>query len=186
MRGREITFTTIYNLKAMHHVIPYELTHGSEEKFNYLLGQEYSRTLKRNMAVSYRLCRIKRPSYDLSSGTLEAPVRDNLEKSKKNSPQYAINEDAETCVRLSEKGQQSFKSIYFGRPVPKRSEKQKDGSSLHYFKSSLDQLYRYFVRFNAGEAEVLYPEQLRERLRRFYVNALKVYRKHSAAEKDGY
>lgn len=182
--GREVSFTTIYNPKVIHHVIPYELTHGSEERFNYLLGQEYNKTLKRNIAVSFRLCRINRPSYYLSSGTLEESTREYLEKTKKSSPQYAINEDTETCVRLSENGQQSFKSIYFGRPAPKRREKEKDGSMLYYFQSSLDQLYRYFVRFNAGEAEVLYPEQLRERLRRFYESALKVYRKSPATEKN--
>lgn len=183
LQGRVISFTTIYNPKAIHHVLPYELTHGSEERFNYLLGQEYSKTLHKNLAVAYRLCRINRPSFSLSTGTLEEPVRRYLEKSKKGSPQYAINEDLETCVRLNEAGQQSYKMMYFGRPIPQRLEKEEDGSMLYYFQSSQDQLFRYFVRFNASEAEVLYPEQLRDRLRIFYENALIIYQKNPTKEK---
>ncbi len=56
---------------------------------------------------------------------------------------------------------------------------------LYYFQSSLDQLFRYSMRFNAGEAEVLYPEQLRKKLRRFYENALKVYNRRSPAAEKG-
>ena len=152
------------------------MTHGFEERFNYLLGQEYNEKLKRNTAVSFRLCRINRPSYCISSGELEESVAQNLEKTKRRSPQYAINEDTETCVRLSERGQQSFRAIYFGRPAVSRKEKAEDGSMLYFFQSSVDQVYRYFMRFNAGEAEVLYPEDLRDRLRKFYEDALKVYK----------
>ncbi len=87
-----------------------------------------------------------------------------------------------SCVRLSEFGQQLFKMIYFGRPAVIRREKEKDGNMLYYFHSSVYQLFRYFVRFNATEAEVLYPEHLRERLRRFYESALTVYTKKPAEE----
>ncbi|MBR1710996.1 MAG: WYL domain-containing protein [Clostridia bacterium] len=174
--GRELSFSTTTNPQMIHHVIPYELTHGSEERFNYLLGQEYVEAFKQNMAVSYRLCRINRPSYGLSSGTLDEAIKQKLEKTKKCSPQYAINDETETCVRLSEKGQQSFQMIYFGRPTVSRKEKAEDGSMLYYFQSSTDQVYRYFIRFNAGEAEVLYPEQLRDNLRKFYEAAFRVYK----------
>ncbi len=182
--GREISFTTIYNPKVIHHVIPYDLTHGSEERFNYLLGQEYNETLKKDMAVSYRLCRINRPSFSITSGTINAPIRKYLDITKRNSPQYPINEDTESCVRLSEVGQQRFKMIYFGRPAVIRREKEEDGNMLYYFQSSVYQLYRYFVRFSAAEAEVLYPENLRERLRRFYEGALEVYNQKPAGKQD--
>ena len=66
--------------------------------------------------------------------------------------------------------------IYFGRPTVSRKEKAEDGSMLYYFQSSTDQVYRYFIRFNAGEAEVLYPEQLRDNLRKFYEAAFRVYK----------
>lgn len=180
--GREISFTTIYNPKVIHHVIPYDLTHGSEERFNYLLGQENNENLKKKMAVSYRLCRINRPTCSITSGTIDEPIRRYLDLTKRNSPQYPINEDTESCVRLSEFGQQLFKMIYFGRPAVIRREKEKDGDMLYYFQSPVYQLFRYFVRFNAAEAEVLYPEHLRERLRRFYESALTVYTQKPAEE----
>ena len=54
-----------------------------------------------------------------------------------------------------------------------------DGSALYYFRSSTEQLFRYFLRFTAGEAEVLYPDQLRNNLKVFHENALRMYRKAS-------
>ena len=176
---REISFTTVFNPGLIHHVIPYELTHGPEERFNYLLGQEYNEKLKRTKAVSYRLCRIQTPSFCLSSGSIDDEVARHLEQTKKYGPAYAINEDTETCVRLSERGQQNFRVIYFGRPIVNRKEKMEDGSALYYFRSSTEQLFRYFLRFTAGEAEVLYPDQLRNNLKVFHENALRMYRKAS-------
>ena len=117
---REISFTTVFNPGLIHHVIPYELTHGPEERFNYLLGQEYNKKLQRTKAVSYRLCRIQTPSFCLSSGSIDDEVARHLEQTKKYGPAYAINEDTETCVRLSERGQQNFRVIYFGRPIVDR------------------------------------------------------------------
>ncbi len=177
--GRAVSFTTPYNPKSVHHVMPWALVYGPEERFNYLLCQEYSKTHGRNMAVSYRLSRISRPSPDLSASPLEERIRQYLEQARTSSPQYALNEETETCVRLSERGQLNFRMIYFGRPVPVKIEKAADGSALYYFRASGDQLYRYFVRFQAAEAEVLYPGGLRKRLRRFYKSALKVYGKAS-------
>lgn len=182
--NREISFSTVANPGTIHHVIPYELTHGSEERFNYLLGQEFNKKLKQNQAVSYRLCRIQSPSFCLSSGILEDTVMTHLEQTKKYGPSYAINDDSETCVYLSERGQQSFRAIYFGRPIVDRKEKKEDGSALYYFHSSTDQLYRYFVRFNAGEAEVLFPEQLRNNLKAFHENSMRVYKKNTPPKPD--
>ena len=176
---REISFTTTINPQIVRHVIPYKLVYGTEERFNYLLGQEYNAHLKKNVAISFRLCRINRPAFSLSSGVLEDSVRKYLDLTGKNGPQYAMNEEIETCVRLSEKGEQSFRMIYFGRPIVSRKEKEKDGSMLYYFYSSTDQLFRYFLRFNPGEAEILYPEKLRIKLRKFYESALSLYKKHN-------
>ncbi len=173
---REISFTTAFNPGQIHHVIPYELTYGPEERFNYLLGQEYNERYKRNKAVSYRLCRIQTPSFSFSSGVIEEEVVKHLKQTKKYSPAYAINEDAETCVRLSERGQQNFRVIYFGRPIVDRKEKLGDGSALYYFHSSIEQIFRYFLRFTAGEAEVLYPDRLRNNLKIFHENALRIYK----------
>ena len=171
----EITFATPNNPGLIHHVIPYELAAGPEETFNYLLCQEYSEYHQRNEAKSYRLCRINRPGYYYTSGTLEGTVVDNLEKMKRVAPQYAINEDAESCVRMTAAGQRSFRMIYTGRPSPDRIEAENDDAALYYFRCSKEQVYRYLLRFNAGEAIVLYPEDLRMRIHDYYREAINVY-----------
>ena len=176
-KRKEITFHLFINPGLVHHVIPYEIVYGREEMFNYLLCQEYNEYLHKTEARSYRLCRIRRPAYSYPSGTLDRETIHWLETMKEYGPQYAINEDTETCVRLSETGQSTFRMIYMGRPLVDHTEYQEDGSSLYFFKGSLTQIQQYFRRFAAGEAEVLYPEKLRQSLVRFHEDAVNAYRR---------
>ncbi len=173
--GREISFATTTNPNFIHHVIPYEIVYGAEEMFNYLLCQEYINNTRRNEAVSYRLCRINRPSYSRSSGSMDANVISYLEMMKKYGPQYAITEEIETCVRLSPAGQRTYRVIYFGRPTADKTERESDGSILYYFHSAHNQLFRYFIRFDPGDVEILYPNSLREKIYQHYADAMKTY-----------
>ncbi len=172
----EISFTLPRKPGLIHHVIPYAVVCGSEEMYNYLLCQEYNSFTRKNEARSFRLCRIQRPSYHYPSGVLDERIIHYLELMKNLGPQYAINEETETCVKLTSSGQQLFRRIYIGRPAANRKEEMEDGTALYYFNGSLDQLYLYFRRFDAGEAEILYPDKLRTRLKQFHEEAIKLYR----------
>lgn len=172
----EITFATPTNPGLIHHVIPWELVAGTDETFNYLLCQEYNDYHQRNEARAYRLCRINRPSYYHTSGTFEPKVIGYLERMKRLAPQHAINSDEEICVRLTAAGRVSFRMIYTGRPMPERTEEcEEDGSVKLYFQCSQEQIYRYLLRFNAGEAIILYPEQLKKRIHDYYQAAMAAY-----------
>ena len=172
----EITFATPNNPGLIHHVIPYELVSGPDETFNYLLCQEHSVFHQQNEAKSYRLCRINRPGYYHTSGTLEESVVQYMEKMKRIAPQFSINEEKEICVRLTPPGQRSYRMVYTGRPSPDRIETGRDDEcSLYYFSCSQEQVYRYFLRFNVGEASVMYPAELRKRIYDYYREAMKAY-----------
>lgn len=177
----EISFTLPRKPDLIHHVVPYAVVFGNEEMFNYLLCQEYNAYTEKNEARSYRLCRIQRPSYHYPSAVLDDQIIQYLEKMKCLGPQYAINEEVETCVKLTSSGQKLFQRIYIGRPIADRIEDKGDETALYYFYGSLDQLYLYFRRFDAGEAEVLYPITLRSKLKMFHEEAAKLYKD----EKDG-
>ena len=174
---REIVFTTSNNPKLIHHVIPYDLVVGADEMNNYLLGQEFINITGRNEPVSFRLCRIIDPDYAETSGTLDKNVIQNLEKMKKHSPQYAITEDSNICVRLTPAGQRSYRQIYFARPAVDRVEKLENGDALYYFNAPPDLVFRFVIRFRAGEAEVITPPELRERVYKHFRESALLYEK---------
>ena len=160
----EICITISTSPGVIHRVIPYELSVGAEEMSNYLLFQEFRSASGRNEAVSCRLCRIRSFSYSETSGTLEPDVVRFLELMKKRGPQYAIKAESESCVRLTPSGQGRYRLIYFARPAVDRIEKLENGDALYYFSAAPDLVFRYFIRFNAGEAEIISPPELRDRI----------------------
>lgn len=172
--NRPITFTTIWNTKIVHEVVPYELAVGQDEMFNYLLCQE--RNIKTGIleARAYRLNRITRINFSASTANLTNEIVHYLELMKRSGAQYPINDEDEICVRLTDYGVISYNRIYHGRPKYERIE-HTDTGHLYYFQCSKDQVFFYFRRFEAGAAEVLYPETLRERMIRFHTMALEAY-----------
>jgi len=172
---RPITFSTIWNSKVIHEVLPYELTFGQEEMFNYLLCQEKNEYSGNYEARAYRLNRITQLNFSTTMVSMSEEVRKHLELMKFYGPQYPINDDEETCVKLTDYGVISYNRIYYGRPKYERIEACPNGRLL-YFNCSKDQIFFYFRRFEAGAAEILYPESLRERMIKFHSAALESYK----------
>lgn len=172
---KSLTLKTIWNTNDIHEVIPYKVVTGTEEMFNYLLCAEINRNTGKQEARAYRLNRIDRLNYGRSMKVIDDTVRRYLDMMIKYGPQYMINEEEETCVRLDPYGIKSFNKIYYGRPQYDRIEKKDDQTYL-YFRCSLDQLFLYFKRFENGSAEVLHPESLRNRMIKFHEDAIEVYK----------
>ena len=86
-----------------------------------------------------------------------------------------INDDVESCVRLSESGVRNFSRIYYGRPMVDHIEEKADGT-YYYFKCSVDQVFMYFRRFGYEDAEILSPQPLRERMIEFHEKASAMYK----------
>lgn len=89
-------------------------------------------------------------------------------------PQYMINDDQESCVRLTDSGVQDFRRIYYGRPTVDRVEEKEDGH-YYYFKGSTDQIFFYFRKFGYADAEIISPESLRQRMFEFHFEACNMY-----------
>jgi hypothetical protein len=172
---RPITFSTIWNSRIVHEVLPYDLTSGQDEMFNYLLCQIKNENSGNYEARTYRLNRITQLNSSAKIVLMSNEVSKHLELMKFYGPQYPINDDIETCVKLTDYGLISFNRIYYGRPKYDRTEICHDGQ-LFYFNCSKDQLFFYFRRFEAGTAEILYPASLRERMIKFHSDALESYK----------
>ena len=170
-----IMFRTIWNNKVIHEVAPYKVVAGPEEMFNYLLCAEYNEQLGKQVTKAYRLNRIDKISYGRNMYYLDDSVKQHLLQMLHYGPQYMINDDVESCVRLSASGVRNFSRIYYGRPIVDRVEEGKDGS-YYYFKCSMDQVFMYFRRFGYEDAEIISPNPLRERMIAFHEKAYSMYK----------
>lgn len=177
-RQRPIAFTTTWNESRVHNVIPYCLATGTEELFNYLLCEEVNPETGISEARTFRLNRICNVSFWNDARRMSAEVRQHCDRMKTLAPQYAINDDDEICVRLTDEGIRLFGRIYYGRPLYDRIDDRKDGHYM-YFSCSSAQVLHYFRRFGHSSVEIIYPPKLREDMIRFHQEALLVYQTNS-------
>ena len=172
---RPISFSTIWNQKLVHTVIPYCIAIGKEEMFNYLLCAETNIKTGKQEARTYRLNRISKINYSRIPNQIEDVVVGYLERMLRYGPQYMINDDEESCVRLTDSGQRNYSRIYYGRPQLDRIEELEDGC-YYYFKGSKDQVFFYFRRFGFDDAEIISPEDLRKKMADFHLHAYENYK----------
>ena len=173
--ARPITFSTIWNLNVIHTVIPYKLATGHEEMFNYMLCAETDPEKGVQEAKVYRLNRVTRINYSWTSNQIEEEVQGYLNRMLRYGPQYIINDNDESCVRLTKSGQKNFSRIYYGRPQVDRIVEKPDGD-YYYFKGSKDQIFFYFRRFSSDDVEIVSPICLRQKMADFHKNAYNNYK----------
>ena len=169
-----IAFTHTKTGNDIHTVYPYLLTTSTEELFNYLLCAEYDSegVLK---ARSYRICRIADFRAIRSEISLTETVRGYLENMAKYGPAYEINDDEECTVFLTGDGHRAYGMIYSQRP-PYSEIEEVEGGYIYHFMCSEEHVERYFRRFNAGQAVVLKPEGLREKIMNHHRSILNKYK----------
>lgn len=169
-----IRFRYTYDNKT-YTVMPYRIFTGKEQMFNYVFCYGLDEDGK-SKNYSFRLSRMTCIQKSYSSIPYPSDIKDKFGLTKKLGASYAINDELEeTCVLLTPAGKRSFKHIYFGRPKVDRNEITPAGNYRYYFICSTEQLYRYFRRFNPGEAIIEYPTTLRDRIIDFHVKSLEGY-----------
>lgn len=168
-----ITFNTIWKAELLHEVIPYKIIPGPEEMFNYLLCAEVNEETGTLEAKSFRLNRIDRVNIGHSPRIIDKTVKEHLDLMMQYGPAYAINDDIESCVHLTEIGKINYNRMYFGRPIAKRIEKKPDGTYYYYFQCSQEQVYLYFRKFS--DAVIISPDSLRQKMLDFHMAAYKNY-----------
>ena len=171
---RSVTFKTIWNTKNIHEVIPYKIVTGPEEMFNYLLCAEINPSTGEQEAKTFRLNRIDGINYGRNMNSIDAIVKRHLDMMIQYGPQYMINDEEESCVRLTDSGVKNFSRIYYGRPIVEKVEDREDGH-YYFFKGSKDQVFFYFRRFGYEDAEIISPESLRTKMIEFHSKACNLY-----------
>lgn len=166
-----------YNLSdnQWYTVMPYKIFLGKEQMFNYVFcyGLDENNTIKN---YSFRLSRMSQIQGISSFIPCPEDIEKNFSLTQSLGASYAINTPPETsCVLLTKKGLSSFRHIYFGRPKIKEKKPAPNGCFRYSFNCSEEQLYRYFRRFNPGEAIVESPPSLRDRIIDFHKKSLEVY-----------
>ncbi len=169
-----IYLTTIWEDRIVHEVVPYTMAIGPEEMFNFLLCQEENPLTHVFEAKAYSLRRIKRVNASEKRTRLQPPVYEHLKMMEKTGPQYAINDDEEICVRLTDRGLTAYRRIYFGKPKYARMEEREDGF-YQFYKCSKEQVFLYFRKFDPTYVQVIAPESLRNRMISFYNSGIDVY-----------
>ena len=162
---KRVFITTVRSGEKGFELSPYAIASSKEELHLYVIGM-------RGATTTVRLSRISGVKLlDAEARFTEKQVK-TAEKMIKYGPQffYGANEE-EACVKLTGRGMEKFKKIYVHRPIPDRRE-----GNLMWFKCSHIQLEQYFRRFGA-DAEVLYPESVRNEMHTFHSSAAKVYEK---------
>lgn len=169
-----VSFSTIWDRMKTHTVVPYKIVAGREEMFHYLIGLERQQSDGSWKTCSFRLNRLYSPTIRQESVVIPSDLRDRLDRMEQYAPQFAINEDTESCVRMTADGQKLYDRIYLGRPKFDHVVEH-DGFYDYYFYCSTDQLYLYFRRFPGKDAQLLYPDFLRVRITQFHKDCLKAY-----------
>lgn len=157
--------------KGFYNVIPYTITVGKEEMFNYFLCVE--RYNGKQVTKSYRLNRVESLKQNHQKYDIENNVENYLKLMIKYGPQYSINGDIDICVELTEEGVRKYNRIYQGRPFIRKDQHDiKVGEN--YFTCSQDQAFIYFRKFGK-DAIVISPDLLKEKMIRFFTEAYNAY-----------
>ena len=168
-KGWNLELTTTTSAR-MHEVVPFCIATGREEMFNYLLCAETGADGQQR-AATFRINRIRWISRTASGKGIPENIIVNLKRMRKDSPLYPINDDPEIRIRMTGRGQDQFRKIYFGRPFCCGMETDGEGT-VYSFDCSLSQAYLYFRRFEQDTIEVLAPQELREQMRAFFMKAV--------------
>ena len=155
----------------IHHVIPYCVSTGKEELFNYLLCVEV-RDGGKDKAATYRLNRISWISKSTSGNVITPEMQRNLARMVKNSPLYSVNDDPLIRIRMAGKGKALYRKIYYGRPDYCGISEEKDGTAVYSFDCSVPQALFYFRRFDQDAIDIIEPQELKDQMRTVFSRAI--------------
>lgn len=163
--SRVLTFTSTFSKsKGPVHVEPYLIATSKEEQFSYLLchGHKYSND------HTFRISRMR--NVFITSDTFErkGKIADHMTEIGIRHPHSAAK-DVRATVRMTERGKQMYRVIIKNRP----DVTSIDGDR-YYFDWPETQLEEYFKRFGK-DAVVITPRSLREKLKRYYSEAIDAY-----------
>ena len=165
-----------YGKDQLFYVYPYKILPDSFNTQSYLVcySHKVEESESEKVIASFSMARIKAPTMLKSTFSLKKDEITALElQLNNNSPAYLIGKTGQIKVKLTEKGKQSYQSRLYSRPDKIESLSSDD---IYVFDCTQQQIFNYFFSFGP-EAEIISPENLRNRFINTYENALKSYNK---------
>ena len=160
-----ITFTsTNSNPGITPAVEPYLIATSKEEQFSYLLCHNH----KVCKDHAFRISRLRNVFITNETFTVNSEIQERLTKKGQRSPHTAA-QDIHAVVRLTEHGKQMYKMIVKNRPAVTSIDGDK-----YTFDWPEMQLEDYFRRFGK-DAIAIKPRSLRNKLKKYYSEALEAY-----------
>ncbi len=161
-----ISFKSYWTEDKIFNVLPYKIVTNKDKIYNYLLCQD----LTENTAKTFRINRLSNIILSTKKGSINSKIKNNLDLMILNGPEYSINDNVVTKIKMTQSGIKAYSQIYFGRPKYYKVEKQND-FSIYYFNCSEYQLFNYFRRFEKDSIQILQPISLQEKLINFHYDA---------------
>lgn len=163
--SRVLTFTSAFSgKKGPVHVEPYLIATSKEEQFSYLLchGHNY------NNDHTFRISRMRNVFITTDTFVRKKTVADRLTGIGMKHPHSAAPE-VHAVIQMTARGKQMYRMIVKNRPAVSEIDGDK-----YYFNWPEMQLEDYFRRFGK-EAVVLRPRRLKEKLQKYYSEAIEAY-----------
>ena len=167
---KKVYLTTRKGAEKGTEIAPYAIARSKEEMHLYVIGAQRA-------CLPVRLSRITAVTILTADAVFDERQVALAEKMIRYGPQFFYRfDEEEVLVELTERGMDKYQKIYVHRPVPVKVE-----GNRYYFCCSHSQIVQYFVRFG-GDAEIIYPEKMREDICFFHRRALAKYRKKKREE----
>lgn len=155
-------------------VVPYKIVADKNLGYNYLIAVSAERGSLTNRYSSFRLSRITSVIDLLDSLVISKDMAKDIDALiDQKGAAYMLGDICRIKVALTRRGAELYGELLRGRPEAVEMIEGKD-TYIYSFDCTEFQAYSYFSRFG-GEAVILSPDTLRQRLFDYYSNAEKAY-----------
>lgn len=154
------------------YVYPYKIIPDPFHTQSYLVCYSRKADEEDKKIASFSMARVRTPTILTKSFHLNKQEIQSIENQiNKNTPAYLIGKPELIEVKLTKKGKQSYQSRLYSRPQKIESLSTED---IYVFDCTQQQIYNYFLPFGS-EAEIISPNNLRNRFQNTFEKALEQY-----------
>lgn len=165
---------------GVYEVKPYDIRVDASGLYHYLVGiatfpaNPDSKPRISSFRISLLSSVSSRPK-SYRSGKVTQIEAEQIEKQiQKKGVQFLLGDAEEITVRLDDLGRKMFSSQLHLRPAPDVI----DGNGIYHFSCTQSQIIYYFFKFGA-HAEIIGPENLRDKFVQQYIDAIKIYQDYT-------
>lgn len=171
-------YANYQNKSQLFYVYPYKIVPDSTNTQDYLVC--YSRKAEDNerdkIMASFSMAKLNMPTRLSNTFSFTKQQITDIENALiTHSAAYFVGKTEQIKVRLTDSGKQLFKTKLISRPQKIKTETTYEKDDTYVFNCTQQQIFNYFFSFG-GNAEIISPQELRNRFIQTYSNALKQYK----------